>query len=65
MRFEEETVWLTQFQMAEVFQTTSRDVQMHLRNVFSSQELEPGATTKDFLVVRLEGKRRGWRALKH
>ena len=65
VRFEEETVWLTQHQMAEVFQTTSRNVQIHLRNVFSSKELEAEATTKDFLVVRLEGKRRVRRSLKH
>ena len=65
VRFDKETVWLTQRQMAEVFQTTSRNVQMHLHNVFSSKELEAEATTKDFLVVRSEGQRTVRRALKH
>ena len=65
VRFDRETAWLTQRQMAEVFGTTSRNVQMHLRNVFSSGELEAGATTKDFLVVRAEGDRTVRRRLKH
>ena len=65
VRFEDESVWLTQLQMADVFQTTSRNVQRHLRNVFSSKELEAEATTKDFLVVRPEGRRRVRRTLKH
>ena len=55
VRLDRETVWLTQRQMAEVFDTTSRNVSMHLRNVFSSQELDERTTTKDFLVVRSEG----------
>ena len=65
VRFEEETVWLTQRQMAEVFQTTSRNVQAHLRNVFSSKELDAESTTKDFLVVRPEGKRTVRREVRH
>ena len=51
VRLDRETVWLTQRQMAEVFGTTPENVLMHLRNVFSSGELEARATTKDFLVV--------------
>ncbi|WP_419938151.1 virulence RhuM family protein [Candidatus Palauibacter sp.] len=65
VRFDRETAWLTQRQISEVFGTTSRNVQMHLRNVFSSGELEAGATTKDFLVVRAEGDRTVRRRLKH
>ncbi|MXZ81709.1 MAG: hypothetical protein F4Z15_10260 [Gammaproteobacteria bacterium] len=65
VRFEEETVRLTQLQMAEVFQTTSRNIQMHLRNVFFSKELESEATTKDFLVVRSESKRSIRSKIKH
>ena len=65
VRFDKETVWLTQRQMAEVFQTTPENVLMHLRSVFSSEELEPEATTKDFLVVRSEGERKVRRTIKH
>ena len=63
--FDKETVWLTQRQMAEVFQTTPENVLMHLRSVFSSEELESEATTKDFLVVRSEGERKVRRKIKH
>ena len=49
VRFDRETVWLTQRQMAEVFDTTPENVLMHLRNVFASGELEAGATTKELL----------------
>ena len=65
VRFDGETVWLTQRQMAEVFATTPENVLAHLRNVFASGELEAEATTKDFLAVRTEGKRRVRRRLKH
>ena len=65
VRVDRETVWLTQRQMAEVFDTTPENVVMHLRSVFSSKELEGEATTKDFLVVRMEGRRRVQRSLKH
>ena len=65
VRFDQETVWLTQRQMAEVFVTSSENVVMHLRNVFSQNELDESATTKDFLVVRKEGARQVRRSLKH
>ena len=65
VRLDRETVWLTQRQMAQVFDTTPENVLMHLRNVFTSGELEPEATTKEFLAVRTEGRRRVRRRLKH
>ncbi|MDE2663486.1 MAG: virulence protein RhuM/Fic/DOC family protein [Gemmatimonadota bacterium] len=65
VRVEQDTVWLTQRQMAEVFGTTPENVLMHLRNVFSSGELKAERTTKDFLAVRTEGKRQVRRNLKH
>ena len=52
VRLEPETVWPTQRQMAQVFNTTPENVLMHLRNIFTGGELEAGATTKEFLVVR-------------
>ena len=62
---ERETVWLTQRQIAQVFETTPENVLMHLRNIFASEELEADATTKEFLVVHMEGRRRVRRTLKH
>ncbi|MGE1152155.1 RhuM family protein [Pseudomonas kitaguniensis] len=53
VRFVDESVWLTQALMAELFSTTPENVLMHLKNIFSEGELDQNATTKDFLVVRL------------
>jgi hypothetical protein len=57
VRLENETVWLTQKLMAELFQTTVPNINMHLKNIFEEGELDPKATIKDFLIVRLEGSR--------
>lgn len=65
VRLEQETVWLTQRQMGELFDTTPENVLMHLKNIFSDNELEEPATTKDFLVVQTEGKRKVRRNVKH
>lgn len=54
VRQEQETVWLSQRQMSEIFETTPENVLMHLKNVFGDGELEEGATAKDFLVVQTE-----------
>lgn len=64
VRFDQDTVWLTQRQMAEVFATSSENVVMHLRNVFAHNELDERATAKDFLVVRKEGSREVRRSLR-
>ncbi|REC95571.1 virulence protein RhuM/Fic/DOC family protein [Kushneria indalinina] len=60
-----ETVWLTQRQMGEVFDTTPENVLMHLKNIYRDEELAEEATTKDFLVVRQEGRRKVRRNLQH
>lgn len=65
VRLEDETIWLTQRQMGELFGTTPENVLMHLRNIYRDGELPEEATTKDFLAVRLEGKRQVKRQLKH
>jgi prophage maintenance system killer protein len=65
VRLERETVWLTQLQMATLFGTTPENVLMHLKNVYAEKELPERSTTKDFLAVRTEGKRRVRRKLKH
>jgi hypothetical protein len=57
VRFEEETVWLTQPLMAELFQTTQQNISLHLQNVYAEGELQPEATHKEFLSVRREGSR--------
>jgi len=61
----ENTVWLTQKQMAELFQTTRENVTMHIGNVFDEGELEPEATSKDFLLVQKEGERDVERSVVH
>ena len=57
VRLEDETVWLTQKQMAELFQTTSQNITIHLKNNFEEAELNEAATCKDFLQVGKEGSR--------
>ncbi len=54
-RLEDETLWLTQAQIAELFQTTPQNVTLHLKAVFA--ELAEAATRKDYLQVRQEGGR--------
>ncbi len=65
VRFVDETVWLTQLLMADLFGTTPENVLMHLKNIYSEGELDPNSTAKDFLVVRQEGARQVKRTLKH
>lgn len=65
VRFEGETVWLTQGQMAELFQTSVPNISMHIRNLFQEKELSPGATVKEYLTVQSEGMRHVKRSLEH
>jgi hypothetical protein len=65
VRFEDETVWLSQAMMAELFQTSSDNVSLHLKNIYGEGELEEAATTEDFSVVRREGNRDIRRNLRH
>ena len=65
VRLDRETVWLTQRQMAEVCDITADNVDLHLRNVYSSGELEERATAEDFSVAQAEGRRKVRRRLKH
>jgi len=57
VRFERETVWLTQPLMAELFQTTQQNISHHVLNIYEEEGLSPEATHKKFLSVRQEGKR--------
>jgi hypothetical protein len=54
-RFEADTVWMTQAQMAELFQTTPQNVTLYLKAIFAEGELAEAATCKDYLQVRQEG----------
>lgn len=65
VKLDRDTVWLTRRQMSELFETTPENVLMHLKNIFADGELEEPATAEDFLAVRLEGKQRVQRPLKH
>lgn len=65
VRLDGETVWLTQKQMSELFETTPENITMHLKRIFVDAELNEEATTKDFLVVQVEGKRQVSRSIKH
>ncbi|MDP2208751.1 MAG: virulence RhuM family protein [Bacteroidota bacterium] len=65
VRLENETVWLTQKLMAELFQTTIANINIHLKNIFDEGELDPKATIKDFLIVRLEGNREVNRSIEY
>ena len=51
------TVWLSQAEMAELFQTTKQNISLHLRNILAEGELDAAATVKEFLTVREEGER--------
>lgn len=62
---EDETIWLTQKQMAELFGCAKENVIHHLKNIYAEEELMEEATTKEFLVVRFEGKRQVTRKVKH
>jgi len=57
VRVEDETVWLTQLQMAELFEATKQNISLHVNNVFKEGELNPEATVKEYLTVQFEGKR--------
>lgn len=57
VRMENETVWLTQAQMAELFQTTPQNITLHIKNVYNEGELPEDSTCKEYLQVQQEGKR--------
>lgn len=65
VRLDRETVWLTQRQMAELFDSSSDNISLHLKNIFEDKELEESATTEDSAVVQVEGNRRVRRQIKH
>ena len=56
VRFTGETAWLTQAQMAELFQTTKQNVSLHIQNAFAEKELREDSVVKEFLTTAADGK---------
>ena len=65
VRMQNETVWLTQKQMAELFQTSVPNINQHLATIFADGELASEATIKKYLIVQTEGKREVSRQIDH
>ncbi|AGA76700.1 RhuM family protein [Echinicola vietnamensis] len=64
VNFQDDTVWLNQKQMGELFAKDTDTIGLHLKNIFSEKELDENSTTEDFSVVRQEGKRNVRRTIK-
>ena len=65
VRLENETIWLTQQMMAELFQCSTDNISLHLKNIYADGELVEISTSEDFSVVRQEGNRKINRKIKH
>lgn len=65
VHFDGETVWLTQRQMASLFDKDSDTIGLHLKNIYRDGELEESSTTEKYSVVQMEGKRKVKRTLTH
>ena len=65
VRLEHETLWLSQAQLAELFEKDSDTIGLHLRNIFAEGELDESATTEESSVVRQEGRRQVRRLIMH
>ena len=55
VRIEDETVWLTQIQMADLFKASKQNISLHINNIFKEGELDEFSTVKEYLTVQLEG----------
>ncbi len=56
-RLQDENIWLTQVQLAQVSQTTRQNIGQHIKNIYEEKELDPSATIKKFFIVQTEGNR--------
>ena len=65
VRFSNEDVWLTQNQLAEIYDTTQENISMHIKNIYADKELDENRTYKKFLLVRQEGARQVKRNIDH
>jgi hypothetical protein len=57
VRFEDENFWMTQKAIAELFETTTANINIHIKNILDDEELDTESTIKDFLIVQTEGSR--------
>ncbi len=65
VKLEDETVWLSQQQMAELYDTTKQNISLHIKNIFEEEELTINSTVKEFLTVQKEGNRNIERKIKY
>lgn len=65
VRFADEDVWLTQTQLAEIYNTTQQNISQHQKAIYEDGELDEEATHKKYLLVRQEGKRQVQREIDH
>ena len=65
VRFADEDVWLTQAQLAEIYNTTQQNISLHQKSIYADGELDEEATHKKYLLVRQEGKRQVQRDIDH
>jgi hypothetical protein len=63
VRLEQETLWMTQSDMARLFQCSADNISLHLKNIYDERDLDPSSTTEEFLAVRQEGARQVQRNL--
>lgn len=64
VRIEDETVWLTQLQMVDLFQSTKQNINLHINNIYREGELYEFSTVKEYLIVQQEGLRKVKRKVK-
>jgi len=65
VRFQEQTLWLTLNQLAELFQSTKQNISLHIQNIHREGEMSPKATVKEYLTVQTEGQRRVGRKIEY
>ena len=65
VKLEDETVWLSQQQMTDLYDTTKQNISLHIKNIFDEEELDINSTVKEFLPVQKEGNRKVERKVKY
>lgn len=65
LKFNNEDIWLTQNQIAEIYKTTKQNISSHINNIYEDKELNMDSTVKKFLTVQSEGNRQVKRNIDH
>ncbi|MGL4484514.1 MAG: RhuM family protein [Anaerovoracaceae bacterium] len=65
VRFQDEDLWLSQKQIADIYDTTQQNIDQHMKNIYNDGELAPASTYKKYLLVRQEGSRKVERSIDH